>query len=350
MGLPEIVIDFKTKATTAIQRSERGIVALIIADDTGAFDTKEYTEAISTSTDWTVDNIALINLAFLGKPNKVIVERVPTVTPDYSATLTRLQTKKFNYLAAPQASIADKTIIADWIKACRDTNKSYKAVLGDEAGDHEGIINFTTNDIKTKDKTFTTEEYTVRIAGILAGLPLDRSSTYFVLSDVTSVEEKASPNTNIDNGELIIINDGEKNKIARGINSLKTLEDEKSEDMKKIKIIEGMDLILDDILTNFNDNYVGKVINSYDNKQLFIASVNSYFLQLVKDSVLDKSFNNAASIDVEEHIKLLVSQGVDVSVLAEIDIKKANTGSKVYTIANVKFVDAIEDLQFIINM
>ena len=34
MGLPEINIMFKTKGLTAIKRSERGIVAVILKDDT----------------------------------------------------------------------------------------------------------------------------------------------------------------------------------------------------------------------------------------------------------------------------------------------------------------------------
>ena len=34
MGLPEILIEFKAKAETAVKRSENGIVALILRDDT----------------------------------------------------------------------------------------------------------------------------------------------------------------------------------------------------------------------------------------------------------------------------------------------------------------------------
>ena len=34
MGLPEILIEFKQKAETAVRRSENGIVAVILADDT----------------------------------------------------------------------------------------------------------------------------------------------------------------------------------------------------------------------------------------------------------------------------------------------------------------------------
>jgi hypothetical protein len=352
VGLPEIVIDFKTKASTILQRSEKGIVALIIADATDSFSMKEYSKVSEVKDGWTDDNIKLIKLAFEGKPTKVIVIRIATNSPDYDDTLQKLGVMKFNYLAAPHASTEDKKKIVNWIKEARTKNKPYKAVLANEAVNYEGIINFTTDKIKTSDKTYSTDEYTVCIAGILAGLPLDRSATYFVLPNITSVEEKVDPNANINNGELVIINDGEKNKLARGVNSLKTINvsDKKSADMKKIKIVEGMDLILEDIISNFNNNYVGKVINNYDNKQLFLASVNNYFLQLVKDSVLDKDVKNQASIDIETHISLLEKKGVDVSSLSEIDIKKTNTGSKVYATATIKFLDAMEDLQFIINM
>ena len=34
MGLPEIVIEFRTKGVTAVKRSARGIVAVILKDDT----------------------------------------------------------------------------------------------------------------------------------------------------------------------------------------------------------------------------------------------------------------------------------------------------------------------------
>lgn len=34
MGLPEILIEFKQRAETAVQRSENGIVAVILKDDT----------------------------------------------------------------------------------------------------------------------------------------------------------------------------------------------------------------------------------------------------------------------------------------------------------------------------
>ena len=35
-------------------------------------------------------------------------------------------------------------------------------------------------------------------------------------------------------------------------------------------------MIIHDIYTTFEDEYVGKVVNSYDNKQMFVGAVNDY--------------------------------------------------------------------------
>ena len=75
---------------------------------------------------------------------------------------------------------------------------------------------------------------------------------------------------------MIIVYDGEKFKIGRGVNSLTTFTATKTEDVRKIKIVEGMDLYMDDIRDTFEEYYVGKVINDYDNKQMFVAAIGAY--------------------------------------------------------------------------
>lgn len=114
--------------------------------------------------------------------------------------------------------------------------------------DHEGIINFTTDNIKTiDDKVFSNAEYCARITGMLAGLSLARSSIYFVMTDIVSADTPVDPNERINLGELIIIFDSEKYKIGRGVNSFVSFTTEKGEDFGKIKIVEGRDLYQDDI-------------------------------------------------------------------------------------------------------
>ncbi len=347
MGLPEILISFKKQGTSAIERSARGIVALILKDDTGTFDTKVYKSIDEIDPgDWTADNRDYIKKTFMGTPSQVIVERIAVADLDYVNGLIRLKNKKWNYLAIPGIQDVAVTDIVTWIKTERDTNKkTYKAILPNAAADHEGIISFTTNDIKVASKTYSASEYTGRIAGILAGLPFTRSATYYALNEVESITESADPNGDIDSGKLILINDGTKIKIGRGINSLTTTTANKTEEFKKIKITDAIDFIRDDIRDIFDESYVGKVINSYDNKILFLSAVNAYFGELERLEVLDPDFGNKAEVNMETQRLYLQAQGIDVNLLKNQEIKEYNTGSKLFAQAKVRFLDAMEDLQ-----
>lgn len=349
MGLPIIDITFNTKATTAVARSENGIVALILADDTKENTSYMYSkEDDIVSSHWSSKSLKYLNLAFLGSPKKVIVERVSATETDYTDALTRLTGKKWNYLAIPQIEDKDVTTIADWIKKKRSANYTYKAVLPNCRANHEGIINFTTDDIVTGNTTYTTAEFSTRIAGLLAGLSLDKSSTYYVLGEVESVTESLTPDSDIDNGQFILVNDGEKIKVGRGVNSLTTLSDGKTEEMKKIKIVDGIDLMRDDIRETFEETYIGKA-NSYDNKLLFISAVNQYFEQLAKEGVLDGNGTNTAEIDIDAQRSYLATL-YDVSDYTDEAIKTAKTGSRMFIRANVTYMDAMEDLYFAVTM
>lgn len=353
MGLPEILIEFKTQGLTAIQRSARGIVALILKDDTKVtFDTRVYSSISEVDdADWTATNKDFIQLAFMGIPSRVIVERVGSAATDYNAALERLKEKKWNYLSIPGIETVEVAAIATWLKEQRDNKKkTFKVILPNHVGDHEGIINFATGGIKIGETDYTTASYTARIAGILAGLPFSRSSTYYTLPEVESITESTDPNADIDAGKLILINDGRHIKIGRGVNSLTTTTASKGEEFKKIKIVEGVDLVRDDIRDTFDGSYVGKVVNTYDNKILFLAAVNAYFRELERTDVLDPAMENKAEVDVETQRIYLQGKGINVDSLSEQRIKEYNTGSNVFAMANVKFLDAMEDLKFGIYM
>lgn len=347
MGLPEINIVFQSKAETAIKRSANGIVALILRDATkGDITSYSYTnESEVVKSHWTTANYDYISKTFLGGPQRVIVERIGA-EDTYDDALARLKNKKWNYLAIPSLADNEKDI-ADWIIAQRSAKKTFKAVLP-YAANNEGIINFATNDIKVGTKVYTTAEYCCRIAGLLAGLPMTEGATYQTLAEVESITESTTPDDDIDGGKFILINDGEKVKVSRGVNSLHILSGDKTEDMKKIKIIEGMDLMRDDIRSAFENNYIG-INNSYDNKVMFVAAINQYFDGLVREGVLYGDAENTADIDVNAQRDWL-AQKYDISEYSDEQIRKAKTGSYVFVTADITFCDAIEDLKFSINM
>ena len=144
---------------------------------------------------------------------------------------------------------------------------------------------------------------------------------------------------------VALAGDGTKIKIARGVNSLTEFTENKSSDFAKIKIVEAVDMIRDDIRNTFEDEFVGKVENSYDNKIVFIAAVNKYFKDLASRGVLYDQFDNKAEIDIDATREWL-SQTKDVSSWDDEKIKTANTGTNVFVKANIQIQDAIEDLNF----
>lgn len=66
--------------------------------------------------------------------------------------------------------------------------------------------------------------------------------------------------------------------------------------------------------------------------------------------MLDASYNNIAQINIEAQRNYLILKKVDVENMDDLQIAMYNTGSKVFIGSNVKFVDAMEDLNLICNM
>lgn len=82
MGLPEILIEFKSRAETAVQRSENGIIAIILKDDTktgeGYTSYSYSTQADIQAAEWSTTSRRYFDIIFKSTPNRVLVERVAT--------------------------------------------------------------------------------------------------------------------------------------------------------------------------------------------------------------------------------------------------------------------------------
>ena len=121
--------------------------------------------------------------------------------------------------------------------------------------------------------------------------------------------------------------------------------------MKKIIIVEAMNLILEDIYTTFKDYYIGKYKNSYDNQCLFISAVNTYFRALAREEILDPEYDNHSYVDVEAQREAWLAIGKTAAAdWTEAQVKKMTFKSYIYLAGQVKILDAIEDLHFVITM
>lgn len=353
MGLPEIRISFLQKASSAIQRSSRGMVAILLDDETkDQLMTPYRREREVSQDDWSERSLKLLKLAFEGGPQRVVAVRMLKVDGAVSleATLSEILPLNLDYLVYPDFQDMDKTAVKTFLQRAREDGKKAKAVLPQCAADDEHVVNFATGSVTAvwddaeEPVTYTAAEYCCRIAGILAGLPLTRSCTYYELDEVVDCALSDDADADVDAGKLVVVFDGEKYKLGRGVTSLVTTSEERPEDLKKIKIVEGMDIITHDIYSTFEDDYVGKVVNSYDNKQIFVGAVNDYFRTL-ENSVLDAEADNLVEIDAEGNRDYLESRGTDTTDMTDQELKEANTGSWLFLTGSCRFLDAMEDLK-----
>lgn len=351
MGLPEIFIAFETAAVSAIARSARGVLALALADGTGAEEgaqapsvTAYRTLAEVPEDSFTKENYRLLKLAFKAAPSKVLVLRTGEKDTD---AFSLLEKTKFDWLAAP-ALEQDKVI--SFIQGQRAKGIGVKTVVANAtAPDHEGIVNLWASGLELEDGPIEARDYAVRVAGLLAALPLTRSATYAALAEIVSCDTVEDPDKAVDSGKLIIVRGRDSYKLGRAVNSFTSTTVEKAAPFQKIKIMEGIDLIRTDIAQAFENSYIGRVLNDYDNKLLLVTAINAYLHGLEGD-VLDKTADNRCFISLDGQRTYLEARGTDTGDMKDADILRANTGSEVFLDAKLTFCDAMEDLCLHISM
>lgn len=360
IGLPNIDIVFQQKAVTAVQRSERGILAIVVKDGKQTQGIKRFTYRRGSDvvkTDYEESNYKDIMRAFDVAVNKVYVFRCAGAT-DAKDAVKEIEKVRFNYICTNDANYQQG--LATYTRQFNANSAGHKivcVVANVETADSKYIINLKGSGGKLKDDTeVTAEDYTIRIASTLCNLPMNRSLTYYVFSDLKSWDDSYIDDENgidswISKGFLTLINDDDEVKCGRAVNSLVTFTSTDTEDMSYIIIVESMNLILEDIYTTFKDYYVGKYKNTLSNQRLFISSVNSYFRTLVSEEILDDAYDNHAEIDVETQRDAWTAIGkTEAEDWSDSKVRQMSFRTNVYLAGDVKITNCMEDLKFIVSL
>ena len=131
------------------------------------------------------------------------------------------------------------------------------------------------------------------------------STTYTSVPEVDLIpyESRTETTEKVGKGEFILYKESGRIKVARGVNSLTTVSDttvtdiqSKGDLFQKIKTVDIMDLIANDIRKTARDAYIGKLSNSYDNKVLLITAIHGYFDGLINDGLVEK---NTVKVDID---------------------------------------------------
>lgn len=388
LGMPNVIISFRETGIAAIERSQRGIVFLVLEEEQNIIDELTINtnavageaitgQAIAGNTEekevienpfviYTTDDIpaALSEnnkdyitkclLGYVTAPYRVKVylqAMGKTGTDKWQESLKKIAAERWDYLAIPTIEEEQLETVGTWIKTNRENKyKKVKAVLPGYDGDYEGIINFSNKTIKTATKTYTPAEYTARIAGLIAGTPMTISATYAPLSEVVDCDkyDLDENDEKVNNGEFFIWYDGTKYKMSRAMNSLVTTTEGKQEGYQTIKIVDIMDMIYDDVRTTAQDSYIGKYANTYDNKCLLITAITGYLKELENEGLLQANYSTV-KLDTEAIKNYQLQNGLytkdELADMSNDEINMLDTKKKVFLKGKIKIIDAMEDIE-----
>jgi TP901 family phage tail tape measure protein len=192
---------------------------------------------------------------------------------------------------------------------------------------------------------FTAQEYTMGIAGVFAGLPLNRSGDNLTLTDLKEVQDVEAAL-----GKLNLYNDDGKVRINMAVNSKTTFDSTWKSDTRFIKVVEGMCIVVDDIRDTFKNYWMGIYLNNYDNKMNFCSNVNKIYFKDLQPNVLSADYDNRIEIDLEKQKQVVVADGKDPDELTELEILRYPSGHQVFLAGDVRFANTMVDLHLVITM
>lgn len=366
MGMPGVIITFRENQETFLYRLGRGMVCYVhIASS--ASTPEYYTIQYKTATDKTLESatekdklIPIVKQMFDYGANKVII----AVAKAFTDVEDWLLMQRFNYLAVVSAADADAGVI-EWAEG-----------INYRAGRKFMLFTDSTQPAsKDEYKRYLASIYPTVASGIPYGTPMDlaavvagltnRSATFYVLAynDKLTDEQlalypgarSATANEKINAGQVCIVNDGEKIKVGRGVTTYYHEDAESPErdttesKLSKIRAVDILNMIEDDIRDNFEEQFIGEN-NAYEDKMSFINAVNGVYFAGLLGTALNPNKENYVDIDLEKHIEYIKMKGEDPSTMTEMQIRKYDTGDNLFLHGSVCPMPTMEDMEIVFDL
>lgn len=244
----------------------------------------------------------------------------------YTAYLDAIQSYNWNTMGLPVDNATVASAVETFIKLQRDTyGKKVQAVLYNYAGDYEGIISVDQG-YKTANETISATTFVAYVAGLTAGSEVNQSNTYHA---ITGAVEIVGPKTDsqieaaLAAGKMVLSTriDGAI-VIEQDINTLHTFTVEKPYSFSKNRVIRTLDGINNDLALSFQKNYIGKVNNNEDGRNLYKASVVGYLNTLQGISAIQ-------NFDSTTDVVISAGEAID-AVVADLAIQPVDSMEKIY--------------------
>lgn len=335
--LPGIYINFKEAAAALITGGARGTVAIPLLKYTTKAAAKTF-YTVSTekeaSDQFGLSNIKSILLALQGGAKDVLVYTMPS-TPteqDYVDMRAAFDTRPFNvFVFDSEYNVDQQAATKTWVQKNREEGKHFIAVIGGDATTDvdptAGIARSTLN----KDDyivnlieggvisgvSYTSSEYAAWVAGLIAGTPINRSTTYadVPLDDVSKRLTRSETEAALAAGCFVFEHNGEKVRVVQGLVT----------SGKKIRAIRARQAISTDIARTAADNYIGKLDNNADGQATLIVAIKAYLETLEASNVLTNPY-------------------------VGLDPQHASVGDSVFLAISYIEVDSMERIFFTVNI
>lgn len=225
----------------------------------------------------------------------------------YVAAIAAFETQDFHVLTLDGVSDpALRTSIVAWVKRVREEGKGVLAVLGGSAADdtgadavskaitrsavtdYEGVVNVGTGAV-LNGKEYSSAQIAAWVAGLIAGQSLKESTTYAAspFDDVTRRWTRSEQEQAVQGGVFLLVHDGRRVKVLRGVNSLISPREGQNKGWKKIRKIRVIDQINADLQRTAEDYYIGKVNNTEEGRLALVGAGKQYLQTLAAESVIE---------------------------------------------------------------
>lgn len=245
---------------------------------------------------------------------------------DYTAYLSAIELYDFNVMSIPTKDSSIKALAAAFIKRLREEEgKKVQVVLENYASaDYEGVISVKNGVILADGTVVASDKAVAFVAGATAGANINQSLTYSNYDGAVDVDVRYTSKEIIqalENGEIVFTTNKGRVVIEQDINTLKTFTEEKNKDFRKNRVLRVLDDIANSIKEIYDSNYIGKMSNNGDGRNLFKKDVIKYLETL--------QGINAVENVVPEDVEILAGTDKD-SVLAGVSAQPVDAMEKLY--------------------
>lgn len=256
-----------------------------------------------------------------------------TVTESvYTAYFEALASENWNTLAMPVKSKTAAKSASDFIKAQREAaGKCVQAVLCDyPEADHEGIISVDQG-FYTSSETVDETVFTATVASLTAGASVAESLTRRVIegaADIALPIAQGDIESALKAGRFILTKRQDGAVVCeQDINTLHQNFSGKDYAFSKNRIVRCLDAIGADVALLFERDFIGRVSNSGDGRELFKSGIISYLSELEREGAITE-------LDGVKDVTVNLGDRPDC-VTCELAVRPADSLEKLYMTVSV---------------